>query len=257
MHNVKKHPNFLPVDCPYHNDNLCLQIIINDKRFHCLFERDSAKWCFYNCSKSCDIPEYMYDLIELNKSLGSDYVLPFSTHFREESGFTVGLYELQNGMFTAKILKPEHLFECFLTFIVIMCQACHLYGGNCPQMNRMKFIYSKQHPVLVDVGKENCNSREKIGNRNISNEKKWNRFLNSRTTKEIIHYVKVHHPEYFKKKSKANTVCLLSGEFNDDTHYLICKCRKMSLKNVLETFMYNIPNLTERINKLLNNDTSR
>lgn len=253
MYNVKKNPYFSPVDCPYHNDEMCLQIITNHngKRYHCLYDRDSVKWISYNPSNSCDIPEYFYDLIVLNKKLESEYVLPFATHFREQSGFTIGLYEITNGLFNAKILKREYLFECFLTFIVILCEVCYIYGGNCPQMNRMKFIYTEKHPVLVDVGKENNTIREKIGSSNLFNGKKWVRFLKQRTTKEIIHFVKVHHPEFFKKKCQANKVCLLNDQFCDDTHNLICKSRKVCLKTILEIYKDKIPTLTQNINNLL------
>lgn len=253
VHNLKKNPLFSPADCPFHNDNQCLQITTNHngKRYHCLYERDAPKWVSYGCSKSCDIPEYFYDLIPLE----SDHVLPFGCHYREQSGFTIGLYELKNGLYSAKILKSEHMFECFLTFVVILCEVCHLYGGNSPQMNRMKFIYAERHPVLADVGKENNAGREKIGSRNIFSIKKWNRFLNHKTTKDVLHYVRVHHPEFFKKRA-TNKVCILEGTFDDKTHALICKCRKTDIKTILETYRDDVPVLTDKINKLLENEPS-
>lgn len=253
LYNLKKNPIFSPVECPYHNDNMCLQITTNHngKRYHCLYERECHKWCAYDCNASCDVPEYFLDVYDLSKSLNSEYALPLRTHFREQSGFTVGFYQLTNGLYAAKILKEEYLMECFLTFTVILCQICFMYGGNCPQMNRMKFIYTQQHPVLVDVGKENNAAREKCGSRNLLNKKKWERFLNTRTTKEIIHYVKIHHPEFFKSKCQANKVCILNGTFSDATHQLICRNKKTNLKSILEQYNDQIPKLTPFINKLL------
>lgn len=251
IHNLKRNPYFSPVECPFHNDNRCLLIIANNngKRYHCLYERESHKWVPYGCGKSCDIPEYFYDLTQLDP----DYVLNFSRHYREQSGFTIGLYEIKSVAYSSKILKPEHLFECFLTFIFITCELCHLYGGGAPQMNRMKFIYTERHPILVDVGKENNSNREKIGSRNIFSIKKWNRFLNHRTNKDVLHYVKIHHPEYFRKREKHET-CMLNGTFDDKTHSLICKNTKTNLKTILETFKDDVPSITNKINKLLQND---
>ena len=253
IYNLKKNPLFSPAECPYHNDQQCLQIVTNHngKRFHCLYENSAKKWVAYGCSKSCEIPEYFFDLIELK----SNYALPFNSHFREQSGYTVGLYEIKTGHYTAKIVQSKHLFECFLTFIVILCDTCHLYGGNCPQLNRMKFIYTERHPVLVDVGKANNEIREKIGSRNLFNNKKWNRFLNRKTTKDVIHYIKIHHPEFFKKRA-TNKICILEGTFDDKTHKLICKSKNLSLKIILETFKDDVPHLLEKISNILQDDSS-
>lgn len=254
--NIKNDPYYSPTHCPWHYDSYCFMMTTNNnnKRFHCLFDKDSTKWTFYNSSRSCDIPEYFYDLIELNKKLGHSYVLPFSTHIRESFGNTIGLYEIRNGHYNAKILKAEHLFETFLTFIVILCEVCYLYGGQCPLMNNMKFIYTEKHPVLVDVGKSNNSNREKIGSDNKFNEKKWKRFLNNRTTKEIIHYVKLCHPLFFKKKCPVNRICILSENesFSDETHNLICKSKKHCLKDILVAFKNSIPNLNSKIEKIVN-----
>lgn len=167
----------------------------------------------------------------------------------------MGLYEIKTGHYTAKIVQSKHLFECFLTFIVILCDTCHLYGGNCPQLNRMKFIYTERHPVLVDVGKANNEIREKIGSRNLFNNKKWNRFLNRKTTKDVIHYIKIHHPEFFKKRA-TNKICILEGTFDDKTHKLICKSKNLSLKIILETFKDDVPHLLEKISNILQDDSS-
>lgn len=254
IYNIHLNPYFSPTPCPWHYKSYCLMLTTNhdNKRFHCLYERDASKWTFYNSSRSCDIPEYFYDLIDLNKRLGSAYVVPFSTHIRERSGYTIGLYLIGNGLYNAKIIKPAHLFETFLTFIVLLCETCHMYGGSCPALNRMKFIYTEKHPVVVDVGKENNTIREKIGSRNMFNEKKWKRFLCKRTTKEILHYVKFSHPEFFKRK--ASSLCILSEKetFDDETHNLICKSRKMNLHEILNDYKNVIPALQNKIEKLLN-----
>lgn len=255
LNSIKENPYYSPTPCPFHYDNYCLCITNNsdNKRFHCLYDKHSSKWMSYNASYSCDIPEYFYDLIVLNKRLGSEYVLPFTTHTREQMGFTIGLYEMQSGLYTAKILKPEFLFETFLTFIVLWCEVCNLYGGYPADIIRLKFIYVDNHPVLVDVGKKNNEEREKIKNYNVFNTKKWNSLLDKRTTKDILHYCKVCHPDFFKKKFKEDCVLSENYPFSDQTHSLICDSRKLTLREILTKFKDCIPNLKNKIELLLGN----
>lgn len=249
LNSIKSNPYYSPTHCPWHHDNYCLVLTTNhdNKRFHCLYDRSSQKWMSYNSSNSCDIPEYFHDLIVLNKRLGSEFVVPFVIHIREQMGYTIGLYELKAGSYTAKILKPQHLFETFFTFIVILSEVCHLYGGNRPLMNRLKFIYNERHPVLVDVGKRNNEEREKIKSYNTFSRKKWETFLDKRTTKDVLHYVRVCHPEFFIKK--INSPCILNENlrFSDETHNLICKSRKKSIREILTEYKDIFLNLKDKV----------
>lgn len=242
-------PYFAASKCPFHFDRSCFLILNNfDKyRFHCLYALESMEWKSYNASPSCDIPEHFYDLLMLNGELGNDYVLPFNRHFRERSGYTVGMFKLVPNTYDAKILKPRHFKETFYTMIVFLSAISRRLGGFVPNLKLCSFLYTEKHPILVSLGSRNVKKRERFGKKEFFNAKKWTRFMRKKTSRDVIRYLKIIHPEFFKKKMKNN--CILNEVFDDETHDLICKSGKLSLQDILEKFQHLMPD--EKVRKLV------
>lgn len=262
---------YTKMKCPWHRHQ-CLMIVTghNDMTFHCLYDMPSRqiRYKYYNSSKSCDIPENFHDLIMLHDRLGSEYVLPFVSHYRVTSGETIGLFKLQTPGFGPSIIKPIHLVETFLTHIVLFCETCYRLGGISPVLIDMKFIYTQTHPVLVDINITNSVRRNISKFTEIFSQKKWKTFLTERTSKEIIHYMKLVHASFFKKKRKyriqtgspysgghqnCSNVCILAEnvQFNRITHDVFCINEKTSLYKLLETYKTHVPNLSNKIQTIL------
>lgn len=243
--------------CPYHLHTNCLMIMINPstRRFHCLYDipAKEIRYKYYDSSKSCDIPENFHDMILLHNKLGSKYVLPFVTHFRVASGETIGLFECSNPDYGGDIIKPDYLVETFLTYLVLLCESCYRLGGTAPALNKMKFIYTKYHPILVDIHIKNSVRRNRSQLEEIFSQKKWKKFLTTRTSKEIIHCMKLIHTFYFKKKTKHNQTCILieNIEFDNITHDIFCKQKKTSLYDILNIYKHHVPSLSNHIQQIL------
>ncbi|KMQ83065.1 hypothetical protein RF55_21033, partial [Lasius niger] len=232
--------------CPWHLHDSCFVITDNSnlRRFHCLYTLHALYWKPYGSSnESCDLPEQFYDLISLRCTLTSEYVLPFHRQFREQNGYTVALYELRPQIYSARIIKPEHLAETFYAFVVFLCAIGLRLGGKPPVLKYVSFVYTESHPVLVNVGTKNVEDRVRIGPLQCMNRKKWTRFLNKRTTLEITRYLKLVQPEFFKKKCKANDPCVLSENisFSRETHRLVCHCRRNTVVSVLQDYIHLMP----------------
>lgn len=245
MSHVAENVKYTAFACPWHFNNACFGLTdnTNGKRYHCLYAFSSRRWKSYSFSGSCEIPDHFFDLLLLKQLLGSEYVLPFVKHIRERSGYTIGFYELKPGLYNAKILKPQHLAETFYALVFLLCAVSKRLGGHPPVLKRMYFIYTEQHPVLVDIGEANSKLKEHIGQLECTNRKKWLRFMKKRTTLEVTRYLKLTCPQFFKKKSKAHSKCILSNReyFNDETHKLICECRKSSFADVLKNHIHLMP----------------
>lgn len=233
--------------CPWHFEKPCFLILNNfdSKRFHCLYGNQSIQWKPYGILEtSCDIPEHFYDLIKLREGdLGKKYTLKFATHFRERSGYTIGLFHMDREMYGPPIVKSQSFKETFYTFLVIFCALCKRFGGNVPNLKICTFLYTHTHPVITDGGATNSEKRERIGNGEYLNVKKWSRFLKRKTTRDVVRYVRLYHPQFFKKKARRGSKCILvEGDSLDaETHDLICKSSKMPLLHVLERFQHLMP----------------
>lgn len=242
--------NYSASRCPWHLDKQCFLLLNNydSRRYHCLYANQSTQWKSYTLDQSCDLPEHYHDLIVLRRELGDEYVLPFSGQFKERSGYTIGLYELRCDLYGPPIIKPENFAETFYTFLVMFCAASQRLGGSVPHFKHCTFLYTHNHPVLTDLGSKNVAGRERLGHREFLNEKKWARFMRRRTTRDVVRYTRVVHPNFFKKKAVKGSKCILVEQLddgsvlNDETHAMVCKSGKMSLLEVLSQFRHMMPN---------------
>lgn len=244
------------LECPWHYTETCLILNEDQQQYHCLSDVStrSLRYKYYKQTKSCDIPEHFYDLIILNARLKAKYVLPFVKHFRIATGETIGQFQIQPPVYSASIIKPIHLAETFLTFLVLFCETCYRLGGTVPVLYYMKFVYSQTHPILVDIHTSNALRRNQTKFEEIFSVKKWKKFLTTRTSRDILHYMRLVHYIYFKKKKRRSTNCLLTDTivFDDNTHNLICKNKKTNLYELLVKYKSHVPSLTVHIQRILN-----
>lgn len=235
--------------CPWHLDKQCFLLLnnFNSRRFHCLYANQSTQWKSCTLDHSCDLPEHFYDLVVLRKELGDEYVLPFSSHFKERSGYTIGLYELGCDLYGPPIIASEAFAENFYTLLVMFCAVSRRLGGNVPLLKHCTFLYTHRHPVLTDLGAKNAGGRERLGHYEFLNAKKWTRFLRRRTTRDVVRYTRVVHPNFFKKKTRKGSKCILAERLDDGTvlddevHEMVCKSTKMPLLEVLTRFRHLMP----------------
>lgn len=245
-HINKENPDFTATQCAFHFDKPCFILLnnFNHERFHCLFAKDSNVWRSYSITKSCDIPEHFYDLIQLRNSLGDEYVLKFAGHLRESSGYCVGMFRQPIDSYPPSKLSREFFKETAYATIVFLCSVCHRLGGSTPNIKLFGFLFTPRHPILTDIGSNNSDIRERVSNRiEHFNEKKWKRFMQRKTTRDVIRYLKLIFPNFFQKRKNG---CMLSengGEevFDDETHNLICKSVTKSLVQVLFDFQNLMP----------------
>lgn len=238
--------NYSVSQCPFHFEKPCFIMLnnFNQERFHCLFAKDSILWKAYSISKSCDIPEHFYDLVQLQKQLGDEYVLPFVRHFRESSGYTIGMFHQDIHLYPPTKIKRSAMKETAITLVVFLCAACRQLGGSAPLVRHFSFVYTPDHPVMCDIGSPNVEVRERISNRKEHfNDKKWTRFMCRKTTRDVIRYLKVVFPHYFQKKQKGKRCILDETEecFDGETHELICHNEKLCLASFLWKFRHFLP----------------
>lgn len=240
VRHVNEMPNYNASTCPWHTDRNCFLVMKNDARFHALFTNYSKQWRSYDLTESCDLPEDIYDLMVLNRELGDEYVLPFAYPFRERSGYTIGLYKMCTNLYDSTRITARNLSEMYYTLVVLMCAECRRLGGNAPVLRLSSFLYTNDHPVLVNLGAINCEKRNRDGNRELFSKKKWNRFLREKTCLAVIKYLRNIRPELFRNKFGARSDCFLkeSENFDDATHKLICDHRKSNIADVLEHFIH-------------------
>lgn len=245
-HIERQYVSYAPTECIFHMKKPCLTLLnnFNHERFHCLYSIKSSIWRSYTITKSCDIPDHFYDMILLNRKLGDDYVLPFASHFRESSGYTVGMFRQNIDLYTPVIIDRGMFKRTVFTMIVLFVAVCHRMGGVTPNIKYFSFAYTREHPVLCDIGGENSDKKEIINGKEYFNRKKWIKFLRKKKTVDIIRYLKRYYPNYFQKK-KPGCRCILNEldfGFDDETHQLVCG--NMYLIDVLLQFKHLIPNLT-------------
>lgn len=240
-HIQKQNPHFSASLCVFHFNKPCLMLLnnFNCERFHCLFSNQAIRWMSYSITKSCDIPEHFNDLMILNQILGNRFVLPFAGHFREETGYTIGMFRQTVGLYPPHIISQSDFAKTIFTMIVFFVAVCHRLGGSPPNMKYFSVLYTKEHPVLCDIGNHNVENRERRGDRSEHfNIKKWKKFMQRRTHKHVIQYLKAYFPKFFQKK-KTGKVCILNEEenpFPDEAHRLVCKSDKKSLLNIIQEF---------------------
>lgn len=251
-HINEQNPNYAATRCPYHFHKACLTILNNrnQERFHCLFANSSVIWRAYSASKSCDIPEHFYDMLQLTKLLGREYVLPFSGHFRESTGYCIGMFRQPAEAYPPSIVKRSMFKETLYATIVFLCAVCHRLGGVTPNIKHFSFLFTESHPILADIGSVNAESRERISTRvEHFNAKKWKKFLQNKTTRDVIRYMRVLFPNFFQKK--RNGCVLADGDdevFDDETHQLVCKCSANNLADILFRFRHLMPDHNIRHN---------
>lgn len=242
-HIQEDHENYIVTECTYHFDNPCFIILnnFNWNRYHCLYSNYSILWLPISKTQSCDLPELYFDLIELYHLLGVNYVLPYSGVFRESSGYTIGMFQMNIYLYPPKIITQAVFKETVYAFIIFFCAVSHRLGGSVPNMKLFSFMYTHNHPVLCDIGSLNVENRERLRFRNGHfNKKKWSRVMRHKTTRDILRYAKIYFTHFFQKKKK-NRQCILKEGFDDETHNLICKSGRKSLFQVITEYKHLMP----------------
>lgn len=249
-HIKKQYPDYSLSECIFHKNKPCLTLLNNfDKeRFHCLFANHAVIWKSYSITKSCDLPDHIYDMILLNRLLGDEYVLPFASSFRESSGYTVAMFRQNLHLYTPIIIDRGTFKRMTFAMIVIYVAVCYRMGGVTPDIKLFSLVYTKDHPVLCDMGALNAEKKELIDGKERFDRKKWITFLSKKRMVNIIRFLKGYFPKYFQKKKPGKRCILYDGEhgipFDDETHALICQNKY--LIDVLQKFKHLIPNLIIR-----------
>lgn len=198
----------------------------NKERFHVLFANRAAMWKSYTVTQSCDLPDHFYDMILLNRKLGDEYVLPFASQFRESSGYTVAMFRQDVDLYAPIIIDKGSFKKMTFAMIVIYVAVCFRMGGVTPDIKQFSFIYTREHPVLCDMGGLNGEKKEWVNGKERFDNKKWSKFLHKKKIINIIRFLKGYYPKYFQKK-KPGARCILYDDerlpFDDETHSLICQ----------------------------------
>lgn len=253
IRHVSKQNDYYSVTlCTFHFNKPCFTLFnnFNEQRFHCLFANQSSQWRSYSITKSCDIPEHFYDMINLNKILGTKYVLQFAGHFRESSGYTVGMFRQTIDLYPPTIIDRRTFKKTLFTMIILFIAICHRLGGITPDLKQCSFVFTKEHPVLCDIGRLNAEKKELKFKR-----KKWKKFLCRKTTRDVIRMLKHIYGKYFQKKKPGKKCILNDGEqgegFDDETHGLICGSKQITLSNVLNKYKHLNPDFNNLITEWL------
>lgn len=239
--------NFTAADCQIHPKKPCLLLLnnYNEQRFHCLYANRSTVWKSYTIDQSCDIPEHFYEMMEMHKLFGSQYVLPFAGHLRESSGYTIGMFHQTIHLYPPRRLQHHVLKETAYALIVFFCAVCHQMGGAVPDLKQFLFLYTPNHPVLCDIGSHNVENRVRLkGNQPHMNEKKWRRVMHKKTIRDVIRYMKVEFSHFFNQKKKKGKRCVLDETeeaFDTETHELLCQSNQKSLVQVIQDFSHLMP----------------
>ncbi|GFR14659.1 uncharacterized protein TNCT_490061 [Trichonephila clavata] len=156
--------NFTASDCEIHPKKPCLLLLnnFNQDRFHCLYANRSTVWKSYTINQSCDIPEHFYEMIEMYTLLGSEYVLPFAGHFRESSGYTIGMFRQSIQLYAPRKIQRLQFKETVYALVVFFCAVCYQMGGAVPDLKQFLFLYTDHHPVLCDIGDFNVENRVRL-----------------------------------------------------------------------------------------------
>ena len=240
--------NYTASDCEIHPKKPCLLLLnaFNHDRFHCLYANRSTVWKSITISRSCDLPEHFYELIELHKQFGTEYVLPYAGTFREYSGYTIGMFYQPIDLYAPRKIQHHTLKETAYALLVFFCAVCHRLGGNVPDLKQFLFLYTERHPVLCDMGSENVDNRVRLkGHKPHLNEKKWRRVMQKKTMRDVIRYLKLEFKLFFHHKKKKGQRCLLDEQdecFDGETHALLCQSQQKPLVQVLKEFSHLMPN---------------
>ncbi|GFQ96326.1 uncharacterized protein TNCT_692771 [Trichonephila clavata] len=240
--------NFTASDCEIHPKKPCLLLLnnFNQDRFHCLYANRSTVWKSYTINQSCDIPEHFYEMIEMYTQLGSEYVLPFAGHFRESSGYTIGMFRQSIQLYAPRKIQRLQFKETVYALVVFFCAVCYQMGGAVPDLKQFLFLYTDHHPVLCDIGDFNVENRVRLkGHKPHLNEKKWRRVMQKKTLRDVIRYLKLEFKLFFHQKKKKGKRCILDEPdeaFDTETHELLCQSGHKSLILVLREFCHLMPN---------------
>lgn len=249
-----EHVEFTATLCNIHTRKCCFLIHnnFNENRYHCLFAKSSTLWKSITSSPSCDLPEHVYEMIEMHKLLGSEYVLPFARSFRERTGYTIAMFYQPINLYSPRKITHATLKETAYAFIFFFCIACQRLGGNVPDLRKFLFLFTAYHPVLCDLGKHNVETRVRlINNQPHLNEKKFRRVMQKKTIRDIIRYLKLEFQLFFNQKKKKGKRCILNETedcFDTETHQLLCQSQQKSLVQVLKEFDHLMPNNNIREN---------
>lgn len=245
-HVKKQYPDYSLSECIFHTNKPCLTLLNNfdTERFHCLFANRAAIWKSYTITQSCDLPDHVFDMILLNRLLGDEYVLPFASQFRESSGYTVAMFRQDVDLYSPIVIDKGSFKTMTFAMIVIFVAVCFKMGGVTPDIKQFSFAYTKEHPVLCDMGGLNAEKKELVDGKERFRKKKWSKFLHKKKIINITRFLKGYYPKYFQKK-KAGKRCILYDDdqlpFDDETHSLICQ--NGYFIDVLQNFRHLMPDL--------------
>ncbi|KAG8173841.1 hypothetical protein JTE90_016330 [Oedothorax gibbosus] len=115
--------HYTATECTIHPRKPCLLILnnFNHHRYHCLYANKSIVWKSYTVSKSCDLPEHFYKLMDMHKQFGNTYVLNFTGAFRDTLGYTLGLFHLPSQLYAPRKIEPHVFKETAYAILVFFC----------------------------------------------------------------------------------------------------------------------------------------
>lgn len=242
----RQEPDYAPTDCIFDHKKNCFTILntFNSERFHCLYAASARVWRSHSLTNSCDMPDHFYDLLLLNQQLGDEYVLPFASLFREPSGYTIAMFRQETNLYQPNIIDRGSFKQMVFAMVVLYVAVGWRIGGVPPEVKSLSFAYTKEHPVLCNLGKGNANKKILIHGKEQFTRKRWGKFLRGKKLDGIIQQLKTDYPRYFQRK-RPGKQCILNESggdtFDDLTHSLLC--RKRFLIDVLQDFKELMPDL--------------
>ncbi|KAG8173842.1 hypothetical protein JTE90_016331 [Oedothorax gibbosus] len=97
------------------------------------------------------------------------------------------------------------------------------------------------------MGSVNVENRVRLkGYKPHLNEKKWRRFMQKKTLRDVIRYLKLEFKLFFHHKRRKGQRCILQENdeqcFDTETHELLCQSQKKPLIQVVQEFCHLMPN---------------
>ncbi|GFR12606.1 uncharacterized protein TNCT_732561 [Trichonephila clavata] len=168
------------------------------------------------------------------------------SHFRESSGYTIGMFHQSIQLYAPRKIQRVQFKETVYALVVFFCAVCYQMGGAVPDLKQFLFLYTDHHPVLCDIGDFNVENRVRLkGHKPHLNEKKWRRVMQKKTLRDVIRYLKLEFNLFFHQKKKKGKRCILNEPdeaFDTETHELLCQSGHKSLIHILQEFCHLMPN---------------
>ncbi|GFQ68591.1 uncharacterized protein TNCT_373371 [Trichonephila clavata] len=86
-------------------------------------------------------------MIEMCAWLGSEYVLPFAGHFRESSGYTIGMFHQSIQLYAPRKIQRLQFKETVYALVVFFVRLLPM-GGAVPDLKQFLFLYTDPSSVV-------------------------------------------------------------------------------------------------------------